>query len=170
MTAARASATALPGQDGLKGSVEGIFTTATMGGPTESRTSARALAGRGLEGDRYASGRGFYSQEAAPAGARQLTLIEAEVLDAVFDEVGIRLRPDEQRRNIVTRGVRLNALVGKPFQVGEVSCVGVMLCEPCDRLVQLTGKKVLRTLVHRGGLRAAILGDGVIRVGDPITW
>ena len=153
----------------MNGRVEGIFTTSMMGGQTESRESARALAGRGLEGDRYAFGRGFYSREPAPAGARQLTLIEAEILDAVFEEVGIRLGPDEQRRNIVTRGIRLNALVGKPFQVGEVSCVGVMLCEPCARLVELTGKKVLRTLAHRGGLRAAILSDGVIRVGDQIN-
>lgn len=153
----------------MTGRVEGIFVTPTMGGRTESRESARALAGRGLDGDRYASGQGFYTREPAPAGARQLTLIEAEILDAVFEETGIRLDPDEQRRNIITRGVGLNALVEKQFRIGDVSCIGVMLCEPCARLVELTGKNVLRPLVHRGGLRAAILSDGLIRVGDVVA-
>ena len=154
---------------GVAGTIEGIHLATAMGGATEPRRSARALAGRGLEGDRYASGAGFYSAVPARPGARQLTLIAGEALDDLFARTGIRLEPGEQRRNLVTRGVDLNALVGVPFRIGEVSCLGVALCEPCARLVELTGKEVLEPLVHRGGLRAAILTDGTIRVGDEIA-
>ncbi len=153
----------------MPGSVEGIHIAAAMGGATEPRRSVRALAGRGLEGDRYASGTGFYSKVPARPGARQLTLIASEALEDLFVRTGIRLEPGEQRRNLVTRGVDLNALVGVPFRIGLVSCLGVALCEPCARLVELTGKEVLDPLVHRGGLRAAILTDGTIRVGDEVA-
>jgi MOSC domain-containing protein YiiM len=118
--------------------------------------SAVALAGRGLEGDRY-----FFEQGAGPGEA--LTLIEAEVL------ADVSLTAAQSRRQVVVRSVRLNHLVGKRFRIGDVECVGVELCEPCRHLQQMTRPGIIKDLIHRGGLRADILSDGRISVGDPVT-
>jgi MOSC domain-containing protein YiiM len=88
-------------------------------------------------------------------------------MDALALDSG-QLRYEDARRNIVTRGIDLNALVGERFAVGEVQCLGQRLCEPCAHLQRLTQPGTLRGLVHRGGLRADILAGGVIRVGDEI--
>ena len=146
--------------------VTAILISATLAGPVQTVESARALMGRGLEGDRYAAGLGTFS--AKPGTGRQVTLIEAEALEAYETETGEPLTAEEARRNIVTRGVRLNDLVGREFTVGDVRVLGCRLCEPCTHLEQLTGKKVLAVLLHRGGLRAEFLSDGVIKVGDPV--
>jgi hypothetical protein len=131
---------------------------------------AVARAGRGLEGDRYFDERGTFSN--AHGCGYDLTLIEAEVLDSLDLPAG-RLSPEEARRNIVTRGIDLNALVGEHFRVGDVECFGQRLCEPCahlERLTAATGKPgALRALIHKGGLRADVLSDGEIRVGDEIA-
>jgi MOSC domain-containing protein YiiM len=122
----------------------------------------RAVAGRGLEGDRY-----FYDGEGMqPERDRELTLIALEALDALADEHGIELTAAESRRQVATRGIDLNALEGKRFRVGAIECEGIELCEPCNHLQGLTQPGVLRGLVHRGGLRAAILAGGEIAVGD----
>jgi len=147
--------------------VTAIMVSAAPSGPVESVEFARAIAGRGLEGDRYAAGQGTFSDK--PGTGRQVTLIEAEALEAYTAESGEPLTAAEARRNIVTRGVRLNALVGREFTVGQVRVLGCRLCEPCTHLERLTGKGVLRGLVHRGGLRAEFLTDGVIRVGDRVA-
>jgi hypothetical protein len=118
-----------------------------------------ALAGRGLAGDRYAAGRGTFS---APGRGYELTLVEADVLDE------IELSWEEARRNIVTRDVSLNGLVGRRFRIGTVECVGRRLAEPCAHLEKLARPGLLRPLVHRGGLRADIVTGGVIRLGDEI--
>jgi MOSC domain len=132
--------------------------------------SARAHAGRGLEGDRYFERRGTFSN--SYARGHDLTLIEAEVLDELRLPGG-RLSPGEARRNVVTRGIDLNALVGRRFRVGGVECFGQRLCEPCahlERLAAAAGKPgTLRPLIHKGGLRADVIADGEIAVGDPIT-
>jgi hypothetical protein len=120
---------------------------------------AEALAGRGLAGDRYAAGRGTFS---APGRGYELTLVEADVLDEV------ELPWEEARRNIVTRGISLNGLVGQRFRIGSVECVGRRLAEPCAHLEKLARPGLLRPLVHRGGLRADIVTGGVIRLGDEI--
>lgn len=148
------------------GRVEAIYIAPEAGKPMLGVELVRALAGQGLEGDRYAIGKGYYSPR--PGTGRHLTLIEAEVLEALWKETGISLLPHEHRRNITTRGIALNTLVGKRFRIGEVLCQGMRLCEPCTYLEGLTGKPVLEPLVHRAGLRADILTNGVIRVGDPI--
>ena len=96
-------------------------------------------------------------------------MIAAEALEALFAETGIELSAAESRRNVLTRGVDLNALVGRRFRVGEVECEGIELCEPCSHLEGLTKPGVLRGLVHRGGLRAAIHRGGEIAVGDPVV-
>ena len=127
-------------------------------GPSEALApveSVRALAGRGLVGDRKA--------EAGERPGGALTLIEAEVLEDVS------LTGAESRRQVVVRGVRLNELVGKRFRVGEVECLGVELCEPCLHLQSLTRPGIIDELVHRGGLNADILNDGTIAVGDPVS-
>jgi MOSC domain-containing protein YiiM len=128
---------------------------------------ARAVAGRGLEGDRYYEGKGFYSDHPAPI--REVTLIEEETIEALRRDHNLVLSPGVTRRNILTHGVPLNHLVGREFRVGEATLRGVELCEPCKHVVDVTGiKSLLPTLVHRGGLHAQILSGGLIRAGDPI--
>ena len=127
--------------------------------PARLLATARALAGHGLEGDRHVAGTGTFPS-GLPGSA--LTMIEAEVCDS-FDPP---LTPGEHRRNVVTRGIDLNALVGHEFTIGDVPCRGMRLCEPCTVVQRYAGRPVLRPLVHRGGLRADILRDGEIHVGD----
>jgi len=145
------------------GQVEGIFVTDTPGAVPASVDRVRAEANRGLAGNRY-----FYADGDAPPG-RALTLIAAEALEAFELETGISLSGAESRRNVVTRDVDVNALVGKRFRVGNVDCVGVELCEPCAHLQSLTRPGVLNGMVHRAGLNADILTDGEIAVGDAVS-
>jgi MOSC domain-containing protein YiiM len=147
------------------GVVERIYIGAEATQPMTERWEVRALDGTGLEGDRYAEGRGTFSNK--PATGRHVTLIEAEAIEAVAQDKEIT--PDVARRNIVTRGVPLNHLVGSQFKVGEVVLRGMRLCEPCKHLARLAGDDDLKTaLLHRGGLRAEIVTGGRIRVNDPI--
>jgi MOSC domain-containing protein YiiM len=122
-----------------------------------------AHAGKGLAGNRY-----YWPDGSAPAG-NALTLIEAEALAAFTQETGIELTAQASRRNVLTRGIDLNALVGKRFRVGAVECEGVELCEPCSHLASLTHPGVLRGMLHRAGLNADILTDGQIAVGDAVV-
>ncbi len=124
---------------------------------------ADAHAGKGLLGNRY-----YYGNGDAPSG-RALTLIQAEAIEAMADEHGIEITPAESRRNVLTRGIDLNALVGKRFRVGNVECLGVELCQPCKSLESLTKPGVIKGLVNRGGLNADILSDGEIVVGDMVV-
>ena len=150
----------------LVGRVVSIHTAPDATEPMTSLSEIQALAGAGLVGDRYFRGVGTYSGEKVTG--RQLTLIEREALDAASTETGMDIRPRDSRRNIVTDGIGLNDLVGQEFSVGEVRMRGVDLCEPCSHLAQLAGKPLIRSLVHRGGIRADILSDGIIRVGDAV--
>ncbi len=127
----------------------------------------KAVAGRGIEGDRYYLETGFYSDKPGPD--RELTLIELETIAALRHEHGIEFAPGEARRNVVTEGVPLNHLVHREFSVGEVIARGIRLCEPCTHLVEVTGRRVLGPLVHRGGLRAQIVRGGHIRVKDTVA-
>lgn len=148
------------GRDAGVGSVAGLLLAPDAEAPLVAVDEALAIAGRGLEGDRYAAGRGTFS-----GGGRgyELTLVEAEVLEE------IDLPWEQARRNIVTRGVALNALVGRRFLVGSVECVGRRLAEPCSHLEKLARPGLLRPLVHRGGLRADILVGGRIKLGDTVV-
>jgi MOSC domain-containing protein YiiM len=123
---------------------------------------ATAHAGKGLVGNRY------YFPDGAEPG-RALTLIAAEALEGLAAEHGIELTAAESRRNVLTRGIDLNALVEKRFRVGEVECVGIELCEPCSHLESLTQPGVVKGLVHRAGLNADIVTDGEITVGDEVV-
>jgi MOSC domain-containing protein YiiM len=149
------------------GVVEAIVVAPAAEAPAVTVERAAARAGRGLEGDRYFDGRGTFSN--VHSRGHDLTLIEAEVLDALAHEA----RPigaADARRNVVTRGIDLNALVGERFRVGDVECVGRRLCEPCAHLERLAGRPgLLRALAHKGGLRADVVSDGEIRVGGEIA-
>jgi MOSC domain-containing protein YiiM len=127
-----------------------------------------AVAGGGLQGDRYFERVGFYSERPTDPAAREVTLIEAEALDALDRLHGLALGVDEHRRNLTTRGVKLLDLLGKQFRIGEVVLEGVKDCPPCEHLESLTGKPVIRGLVSSGGLRARIVQGGTLRVSDTI--
>jgi hypothetical protein len=142
------------------GTVAAILIAADAEAPLFPVDEAEALAGHGLAGDRYATGNGTFS---GPGRGYQLTLVEAEVLDE------IELGWEQARRNIVTRGISLNGLVGRRFRVGAVECIGRRLAEPCAHLEKLSGPGLLRPLVHRGGLRADILSGGAVRLGDEVA-
>jgi len=134
--------------------------------PMVSVPEVRALAGCGIEGDRYCREEGTFSRKSP---SNQMTLIEMEALDAVAQEYGFAIAAEESRRNALTCGIALNHLVGREFMIGGVRLRGLRLCEPCSHLEQLTGKQMIKALRHRGGLRAEILNDGMIKVGDIIT-
>ena len=144
----------------VSGTVEAVVVARDAEAAMVRVEHATARAGRGLEGDRYYDQRGTFSN--AHGRGHDLTLIEAEVLDE------LELSAEDARRNIVTRGIDLNALVGERFAVGGVECIGRRLCEPCAHLERLT-PGTLRPLIHKGGLRADVLADGEIRAGDPIA-
>lgn len=149
-----------------EGTVVAVHIAHEAARPMESVPAVRVVPGRGLAGDRYYHRVGTYSDH--PGSGREVTLIEAEALEALERDVKIVLPPGSSRRNITTRGVPLNHLVGRRFAVGEVVLEGTRLCEPCAHLERLTQKGVLAAFVHRGGLRATILTEGTIRVGDVI--
>jgi MOSC domain-containing protein YiiM len=164
MESASLSSAAMP-----EGRVVAIHVFERGGGPPRALERVEAEAGQGLAGDRYlrAAGRGtFFDPD---KDGQDLTLIELEALEALRDHHGIELEPADARRNVVTSGIDLNALVGRRFRVGPVECLGVRLCDPCSHLERMTEKGVLRGLVERGGLRADLLTSGVIEVGDRVV-
>ncbi|HEY7218256.1 MAG TPA: MOSC domain-containing protein [Candidatus Binatia bacterium] len=133
----------------------------------QSRDQVEAVAGRGLDGDRYFAGIGTFSRE--PGTGRHVTLVEIEAIEGLKRDYGVEIAPAQTRRNIVTRGVALNHLVGREFLVGTVLLRGTRLCEPCAHLESLSVRGALRGLIHRGGLRAEIITGGTIQIGDPIS-
>jgi len=151
----------------FRGQVVAIYTAPEKGAPMESRDGVRAIAGAGLDGDRYSAGDGKYTR-ADDNGTRAITLIEREAVAAAGREYEIELGEHEARRNLVTEGVPLNHLVGRTFRVGGVVLRGFKLAEPCTHLEGLTRSGVRRALVHRAGLRAEILEGGTISVGDAV--
>jgi len=150
-----------------KGTVVSINIAPEASKPIVSVNEVRAVKGKGLEGDRYCKANGTFSRK-LQGSDHEVTLIEVEAIEALKRDYKIELNPSEARRNIVTRGVSLNHLVGKEFRVGAVTLRGLRLCEPCSHLEGLTKEGVKSGLKHRGGLRAQILSDGLIRVGDAI--
>ena len=129
--------------------------------------SVRAVAGKGLEGDRYANGVGTFSGQVG--SGREVTLIEVEAITSLAREYDVEIDPADSRRNLVTQDLPLNHLVGREFRVGDVILRGSRLCEPCGHLETLTRPGVRRGLVHRGGLRAEVVDGGIIRTGDEVT-
>jgi MOSC domain-containing protein YiiM len=146
------------------GRVEAIYVADEKAAPTRPVERVRVVAGKGIEGDRK-----FAPEGHARGEGRDLTLIEAEAIEGLRDDTGIEIGPGDARRNVVTRGIDLNPLVGKRVRIGEVEGVGVELCEPCRHMESLTKPGVLRGLVHRGGLRVDVDKGGEIAVGDELT-
>lgn len=152
----------------LTGMVELIALAELATSDMEVVEHATAIAHRGLEGDRYAAKAGTFTPATDSIRGYDLTLIEAEVLDSLPLPDGERIGYHEARRNIVTRGIDLNVLVGRRFRIGDVECLGQRLCEPCSHLERLTTTGALRALIHRGGLRADVLSGGEITTGAAI--
>ena len=144
-----------------------IYVASTAAAPMASQAQAPAIAGKGLQGDRYSEKRGTYSSH--PGSGRAVTLIESEALEALARDYAIDLDAALARRNLVTSGVALNHLVQRNFRIGEVILRGTRLCDPCAHLEKLSRPGTLRGLIHRGGLRAEIITGGIIRVGDAIS-
>lgn len=162
---------ALPARTGLlhlAGRVEALALAEVATGPMRLVETALALADRGLAGDRYAAKAGTFTPANGSGTGYDLTLVQAEFLDDLALDHDRRLGYAEARRNVVTRGIDLNALVGRRFRIGDVECLGQRLCEPCAHLERLTTTGVLRGLIHRGGLRADIVTDGSLEVGAGI--
>lgn len=151
-----------------QGTVISIHIAPTGAAPMKSVTNAKAVAGRGLEGDRYYTKLGTYSNQAG--SGRDVTLIEIEAINGLKRDYEVQLDSGQPRRNIVTLGVALNHLVEQEFRIGDVVLRGTRLCEPCAHMEKLTVKGAMRGLVHRGGLRAEIISGGSIRVGDTIQF
>jgi MOSC domain-containing protein YiiM len=149
-----------------RGKLLHIFIADEASAPMRELPQARLISGSGIEGDRYATGRGTYSK--MPRADRQCTLIEVEALQAVSRDYGIELAPAESRRNLTTAGVPLNHLVGRRFRVGEVILFGARLNVPCKYLERVTGKEVFGPLTHRSGLNCEIESGGTVRPGDII--
>jgi MOSC domain-containing protein YiiM len=156
-----------------EGTVDAVFVAPEAGAEMREVDEVEAVAGAGLRGDRYFRGNetgtfvGWEADEERPAGY-DLTLVEREAVAAIEREAGIDLAPGEHRRNVETRDVALNHLVGERFRVGPVVCEGVRLCEPCDYLQRVTREGVLDALVHRGGLRADVVEGGLLRAGATV--
>ena len=150
-----------------RGVVEAIHLASVGGAEMRAVARVRAIAGVGRDGDRYATGTGHYSADTKVD--RHITLIAAEELDRLADVFDIELSPGASRRNVTTRGIDVNALVGHRVRIGTVECAGTRLCEPCTYLEGLLGERILEPLVHRGGLRARILIDGEIAAGDEVV-
>lgn len=163
----------LPGTAGVtagwtaSGRVEAIYVAPSAMAAITAVPTVEAAAGQGLVGDRYWAKIGTYSDR--PGDGRHLTLIAAETLEDLARETGIALTGGSHRRNVVTRGVDLDTLIGKRFRVGTVECLGVRQCRPCAHLEDLTRPGVLKGLVNRGGLRADVLSSGPIAVGDAVV-
>ncbi len=152
----------------MTGRLEGIFIAPTAGAPMRALADAEFVAGRGISGDRYRAGTGTFSPTAKKP-SQEVTLVEAEQVDAFNAVADVRVPAEALRRNLVTRGIRLNDLVGVEFSVGGVVLKGIRLCEPCTYLAGLTTGAILPGLVHRAGLRASIVVGGIARVGDAIA-
>jgi MOSC domain-containing protein YiiM len=149
------------------GRVEWIHIAPSADAPMVAVDRIRAIAGVGLAGDRYATKSGTWSENLRVD--RDVTLVEGEVVEDLEATDGIHLEPGETRRNVTTRGIRLNDLVGRRFRIGNVVCEGTRLCEPCQHLTDHLGKPILGPLTHRAGLRARIVEGGEIAVGEEIV-
>ncbi len=151
----------------MTGVVTGLYVAPDKGAPMHALTEVRAVPGKGLEGDRYFTGAGTFTGD--PRRDSEVTLMALEDLHAMERETGVSLSPGDVRRNVVTQGTDLRALVGLEFSVGAVRLRATRLSEPCRHLARLTNERVLKGLVHRSGLQAQVLTEGVVRVGDAIV-
>jgi len=149
--------------------VRGIYIAVNGGAPMQAVASADLETGRGIVGDRYYGDSGTFSKKLEGLPDKELTLIESEHIDQFNMDHGLKLEYGAVRRNIVTRGIRLDDIIDREFNIGEIRLRGIRLCEPCACLAGVLGPEVLSNMVHKAGLRAAILKTGRITKGDVIT-
>ena len=154
--------------DQRAGRLEEIWLAGAAAEPMRRVPAAAAVAGLGLAGDRYALGGGTWAQY--PDLEKQLTLIDREAVTEVAREVGAELSPGDTRRNLVTTGIDLPSLVGQWFTVGDALLFGMKRCPPCTHLERLTGLRLVKAMVHRGGINAAVFAGGGITEGDVVRW
>ncbi|WP_218827592.1 MOSC domain-containing protein [Rubricoccus marinus] len=153
---------------GMSGHVRSIYIAPEAGAPVRRVERVRAVAGRGLEGDRYWAGVGSFSRWPGPV--REVTLIAQEALDEAAGAFGVAVGEGEHRRNLVTEGIDLGSLLKQRFSVGPVQMEGLRICAPCKYLIRVTGQdRIFDALVRRGGLRARVLSSGEIREGDTVV-
>jgi MOSC domain-containing protein YiiM len=143
-----------------------IWTTGAAAAPMRRMSTGRLVAGAGLDGDRYALGGGTWAQY--PDLEKQLTLIDRDDVAALAADVGVDLSPGDTRRNLVTEGVDLPALVGRWFAVGDALLFGMKRCPPCAHLERLTGARLVKAMLHRGGINAAVFAGAEIAEGAVI--
>jgi len=149
--------------------VIGLYTTAQAGAPLQEVPAVQLEPGRGLIGDRYSRSVGTFSDTLQDTQDWEVTLIESEEIDRYNAAVGQSLSPGAFRRNVVTRGVRLNDLVGRRFRVGDAQIEGMRLCEPCAYLAGLLGPGIVKAMAHRAGLRARIVSGATVHAGDGVV-
>jgi MOSC domain-containing protein YiiM len=152
----------------MPGTIAAIYTTPQAGTPLHSVREATLEAGKGLVGDRYYEGDGTFSEKLRNTSDWEVTLIELEEIEHFNKLENLSLPTGDFRRNIVTRGIRLNELVGRRFTVGGALLEGMRLCEPCAHLAGLVRPSVVKIMAHRAGLRARIIASAIIRPGDPV--
>ncbi len=152
------------------GIVQEIYIAAIGGGPMQARPAVSVEAGRGIPGDRYYAETGTFSKQLAGLPDKEITLIEAEQIDAFNQAYDHAYNSGDFRRNLVTQGVDLNGLVGKHFSINGVNFRGVRLCEPCAHLATVLSADVVAGMVHKAGLRAEIVSNGELRRGDEIVY
>ncbi|MCP5037417.1 MAG: MOSC domain-containing protein [Rhodobacteraceae bacterium] len=149
-----------------QGCVTHLHTAPAGSTPMQRMDVLTLIKGAGIEGDRYATHKGFYSDRPEPG--RQITLFEIETLEALKRDHGVELSPDEHRRNVTVSGVPLNHLVGRRFRVGEAVLEATRLSTPCKHIEDVTGKVISKWLINRSGLNCIILEGGRVRVGDKV--
>lgn len=147
------------------GTVERVFVAGAGGEAMHPVDEVQALAGRGLDGDRYATRRGYWTD----VDECQVTLIAAEDLDAIAGSSGVAVRDGQHRRNIVVRGLDLRALAGRTFRIGEATFAYDRPRPPCRYIEGITEPGMTRALAaRRGGICARVIDSGLIRPGDAV--
>lgn len=145
--------------------VERVFVAPAGGEAMRPVDAVQAVAGQGLDGDRYATRRGYWTD----VDECQVTLIAAEDLDAITESSGVDVQDGQHRRNIVTRGVDLRALAGRTFRIGEATFAYDRPRPPCRYIESITESGMTRALAaRRGGICARVVEGGLIRTGDEI--
>lgn len=152
----------------MNGKVTAIYISPAAAAPVQSLPEACLEAGKGIVGDRYYAECGTFSKKLGDSPAREVTLVETEQIEKFNHATGMLLEPGDLRRNIVTSGLDLNALVGMQFTIGDVILQGIRLCEPCEHIAQLVAPEILSGMLHKAGLRAGIVRGGIICPGDTV--
>jgi MOSC domain-containing protein YiiM len=147
------------------GTVERVFVAGAGGEAMRPVDAVQAVAGRGLDGDRYATRRGYWTD----VDECQVTLIRSEDLDEITASSGVAVRDGQHRRNIVTLGVDLRALTGRTFRIGEATFAYDRPRPPCRYIESITGPGMTRALAaRRGGICVRVIESGLVRTGDAI--